>query len=141
MKKLLVLFSILLSTAAGAQLRFSCRFTMVDQASGRTVSTGTGYVQDDCYRLETDGLKIYCNGKDRWIYAPESDELVIEKNDVSFLKEIAVNRKSDGTAVVGYGNYTITLTDIRETETPWPGVFFIIDPDSFGDDTVITDLR
>lgn len=142
MRRLLFLcLSVLLCSAACAQTRFSCRFTMVSKASGETVSSGTGYVQDDCYRLETDWMQIYCNGKDRWIYSPGSDELVIEKNDVSFLKDIAVSRKSGGTAVVDYGTYTITLTGIKEAETPWPGTFFIIDPESFGDDTIITDLR
>ena len=140
-RSILLLTTILLCAAAGAQQRFSCRFTMVDNLSGKTLSSGTGYVQDDCYRLDTDWLKIYCNGKDRWIYSPQSDELVIEKNDVSFLKEIAVSRKADGTAVVHYDVYTITLTDIKEETAPWPGVFFLIDPESFGEDTIITDLR
>ncbi|MBR1539161.1 MAG: hypothetical protein IJ636_06610, partial [Bacteroidales bacterium] len=87
MKRVFFLFAILLCTAAGAQTRFSCNFQMVDNASGKTVAEGTGYVQDDCYRLETDWLQVWCNGKDRWIYSSASDELVIEKNDVSFLKD------------------------------------------------------
>ena len=43
--------------------------------------------------------------------------------------------------MVKYGDYTITLTDIQEKDAPWSGTFFIIDPELFGDDTIITDLR
>ena len=141
MKRFFFLLTLLLCTAAGAQQRFSCQFTMVDDKTGQTVATGKGYVQDECYRLETDWLQVWCNGKDRWIWSPASDELVIERNDVSFLKDISVSKSVDGTAVVTYERYTITLTGIKEAADPWPATFFIIDPDSFGDDTIITDLR
>ena len=141
MKRLILLFSVLLCTLVGAQERFSCTFKMVDNRTGKEVAAGTGYVQGDCYRLETDWMKVWCNGHDRWIYSPKSDELVIEQNDVSFLKEITVNRKADGTAVVAYDKYTITIKDIREQAEPWSGTFFIIDPELFGEDTIITDLR
>ena len=141
MKHTLILLAVLLSTVAGAQQRFSCHFTMVDNATGKTVAAGTGYVQDDCYRIETDWMQVWCNGKDRWIFSPGSDELVIEKNDVSFLNEISVNRTTGGKAEVKYENYTITLTDIKDVAEPWSGTFFIIDPERFGDDTIITDLR
>ena len=141
MKRVILLLSIVLCTAAGAQQRFSCHFKMVENGSGKTVAEGEGYVQDECYRLETDWMKVYCNGKDRWIYSPGSDELVVENNDVSFLSEITVSKSADGTAVVAYDNYTITLTRIKEAAEPWSATFFIIDPESFGDDTIITDLR
>ena len=140
-RTVLFAFLLLVTTFAGAQQRFSCRFTMTDTESGKEIISGMGYVQDDCYRLEAEALKVYCNGKDRWIYSPGSDELVIEKNDVSFLQEIKVTRTADGTAVVAYDKFTITLTGIKEAADPWPATFFIIDPDSFGDDTIITDLR
>ena len=141
MKRVILLLSILLCTVAGAQQRFSCSFKMVDNVSGKTVAEGKGYVQDECYRLETDWMQVWCNGKDRWIYSPNSDELVIERNDVSFLKDIAVSKAADGTALVTYDTYTITLTGIKEAAEPWSGTFFIIDPELFGDDTIITDLR
>ena len=141
MKRVILLLSILLCAAAGAQQRFSCHFKMVDTASGGTVAAGKGYVQGECYRLETDWMQVYCNGKDRWVYSPGSDELVIEHNDVSFLKDISVTRSADGSAVVLYDTYTITLTGIEEVAEPWPATFFIIDPESFGADTIITDLR
>lgn len=137
----LLLLTILLCTAAGAQQRFSCDFKMVDNASGKTIAAGTGYVQDDCYRIETDWVQVWCNGKDRWIFSPGSDELVIETNDVSFLKDITINRAEGDKAEVKYGDYTISLTKIREVAEPWSGTFFIIDPDRFGENTIITDLR
>ena len=141
MKRVILLLTILLCTAAGAQQRFSCQFTMVDNTTGKTVAEGKGYVQDESYRLETDWMQVYCNGKDRWIYSPGSDEMVIENNDVSFLKEIKVSKAADRTAVVLYDTYTITLTDIQEKPEAWSATFFIIDPAIFGDDTIITDLR
>jgi len=141
MKRFFFLLTILLCTTAGAQQRFSCQFSMVDNNTGQTIATGKGYVQDDCYRLETDWLQVWCNGKDRWIWSSRSDELVIEKNDVSFLKDISVDRLSAGKAVVKYETYTITLSDVQEKAEPWSGTFFIIDPELFGDDTIITDLR
>ena len=140
MKKLILLSAVLLCTLAGAQQRFSCNFKMVD-TDGKVIAEGKGYVQNDCYRLETEWMQVWCNGKDRWIWSPRSDELVIEHNDVSFLDEIAVTRQAGGKAVVKYGDYTITLTDIQEKDAPWSGTFFIIDPELFGDDTIITDLR
>ena len=142
MKRIVLLLTLLiLSTFAGAQQRFSCQFTMVDNASGKTVASGTGYVQDDCYRLQTEWMQVWCNGKDRWVFSPGSDELVIEPNDVSFLKDISISKAADGSAVVAYDAYTITLTDIKEVKEPWSATFFIIDPDLFGEDTIITDLR
>ena len=141
MKRVMLLLTILLCTAAGAQQRFSCQFKMVDNTTGKTVAEGKGYVQDESYRLETDWMQVYCNGKDRWIYSPGSDEMVIENNDVSFLKEIKVSKAADRTAVVLYETYTITLTDIQEKPEAWSATFFIIDPAIFGDDTIITDLR
>ena len=141
MKRVILLLTILLCTAAGAQQRFSCQFKMVDNTTGKTVAEGKGYVQDESYRLETDWMQVYCNGKDRWIYSPGSDEMVIENNDVSFLKEIKVSKAADRTAVVLYDTYTITLTDIQEKPEAWSATFFIIDPTIFGDDTIITDLR
>ncbi len=141
MKRVILLLTILLCTAAGAQQRFSCQFKMVDNTTGKTVAEGKGYVQDESYRLETDWMQVYCNGKDRWIYSPGSDEMVIENNDVSFLKEIKVSKAADRTAVVLYDTYTITLTDIQEKSEAWSATFFIIDPAIFGDDTIITDLR
>lgn len=140
-RTVLFAFLLLVTTFAGAQQRFSCRFTMTDTESGKEIISGTGYVQDECYRLEAEALKVYCNGKDRWIYSSGSDELVIETNDVSFLQEIRVTSAADGTAVVAYDKFTITLTGIKEAADPWPATFFIIDPDSFGDNTIITDLR
>ena len=140
-RTLLFAFLLLVTTFAGAQQRFSCRFTMTDTESGKEIISGTGYVQDECYRLEAEALKVYCNGKDRWIYSPGSDEMVIENNDVSFLKEIKVSKAADRTAVVLYETYTITLTDIQEKPEAWSATFFIIDPAIFGDDTIITDLR
>ena len=141
MKRVILLLTILLCTASGAQQRFSCQFKMVDNTTGKTVAEGKGYVQDESYRLETDWMQVYCNGKDRWIYSPGSDEMVIENNDVSFLKEIKVSKAADRTAVVLYETYTITLTDIQEKAEAWSATFFIIDPAIFGDDTIITDLR
>ena len=141
MKRVILLLTILLCTAAGAQQRFSCQFKMVDNTTGKTVAEGKGYVQDESYRLETDWMQVYCNGKGRWIYSPGSDEMVIENNDVSFLKEIKVSKAADRTAVVLYETYTITLTDIQEKSEAWSATFFIIDPAIFGDDTIITDLR
>ena len=125
----------------GSDSGVPCQFAMVDNNTGQTIATGTGYVQDDCYRLETDWLQVWCNGKDRWIWSSRSDELVIEKNDVSFLRDISIDRLSAGKAVVKYETYTITLTDVQEKTEPWSGTFFIIDPELFGDDTIITDLR
>ena len=141
MKRLILLLTILVCTVAGAQQRFSCKFKMVETASGREIASGTGYVQGDCYRLETDWMQVYCNGKDRWIYSPGSDELVIESNDVSFLKDISIDKAEGSKAVVTYDAYTINLTDIKQVAEPWSATFFIIDPESFGDDTIITDLR
>lgn len=141
-KRLSIMALLLACTfAAGAQQRFSCDFKMTDNESGNVVFYGKAYVQDSCYRLETQAGEVCCNGTDRWIYTSSSDELVIQKNDVSFLNDIKVNKSADGTAVVVYSNFTITMTGITNASKPWPAEFFFIDPDSFGMDTIVTDLR
>ena len=66
---------------------------------------------------------------------------MIEQNDVSFLKDISINKAVGDKAVIDYENYTITLTEMKTQKEPWSGTFFIIDPELFGDDTIITDLR
>ena len=140
MKRLFVLIMLLTSTLGLAQTRFSCRFTMTDD-SGNIVSSGTAFVQDDCYRLDTPSMKVWCNGKDRWIFSPSSDELLIQPDDVSFLKDISVSRSSGDKATVKWQGCTIELTEIKEVSEAWPASWFIIDPELFGTDTIITDLR
>lgn len=140
MKRLIVFAMLLTSTLAFAQHRFSCRFVATDE-EGKPVLSGTAYVQDDCYRLEMPSMKVWSNGKDRWTYSVNSDELLIQADDMSFLKDIDVSRSSGDSATVKWENYTIELKEIKQVEEPWSAVFFIIDPDVIGDDTIITDLR
>lgn len=128
-------------TPAGVPERFSCRFKMVDNVSSKVIAEGVGYVQGESYKLETPQMQIWCNGIDRWVYSPVSDELVIQKNDVSFLKDIKVSKASGGKAKVAYDTYSIEIEDISVRTEPWSATFFIIDPEVFGLDTVITDLR
>ena len=133
-------FSALAQTRSAVPERFSCKFKMTDEA-GKLVASGEAFVQGDCYRLETDNLKVWCNGSDRWIYTPVSDELVIQDNDVSFLKQISVSITPAGKAKVAYQNYSIEIENLVERAEPWSATDFIIDPDTFGIDTIITDLR
>ncbi|MCR5709390.1 MAG: hypothetical protein K6G79_02785 [Bacteroidales bacterium] len=128
-------------TPAGVPERFSCRFKMVDNNSSKVLAEGTGYVQGDCYRLETPQMQIWCNGIDRWIYSPVSDELVIQKNDVSFLKDVSISKASGGKAKVVYDTYSIEIESLEARTEAWSATFFIIDPEVFGLDTIITDLR
>lgn len=132
----------LLALTSGAQERFSCHFILRDTLSRNIVAEGDGFVQGDCYRLETAAGILYCNGVSRWIYNSESDELVIQDNDISFMSDIDLDSISASrTSVVSYGQFVVEIKDMKRIADPWPGSFFIIDPDSFGPDTIITDLR
>lgn len=141
MRALITLILLSICSVAGAQTRFTCQFRVVEDASGQEVVSGKAFVQDSCYRFESPGGALYCNGKDRWIYYSESQELVIQKNDLSMLDGIDLNDIKGDNFTVDYSGLKIYLSKIEKVDQAWPATFFIIDPESFGPDTVITDLR
>lgn len=59
---------------------FEYRYEVND---GKTKLTGSGTVemQDDCYRVEGNGLEIFCDGSSKWTVDRESKEVVIESSD------------------------------------------------------------
>ncbi len=130
-----------LSTVCMAQNRFSCNFKVTVASSGELVVSGKAFVQDSCYRFESPGGALYCNGKDRWLHDVANHELVIQKNDLSMIAGIDLSLLKDESCTFDYSSFKIELSAIKPAIKPWPAEFFIIDPDSFDADTIITDLR
>ena len=142
MKRLLLAAVLLIvRTLAGAQHRFSCNFTITEKESGKEVSSGVAYVQDSCYRCDTEFGALYCDGTNRWIYSSASNELVIQKNDLSMFEGFDPGSIRGSACEYEYSGFLVSLTNIKKVAEPWSATFFIIDPESFDDDTVITDLR
>lgn len=140
MKRLFILL-LFVSTLAGAQQRFSCDFTVVDSALGTVVVSGNAFVQGSSYRCETDGGVMYCNGTDRWIYNAKTNELVIQPSDISMFSNFDINKVKGTSYTYEYDKYKVVLTKIVKVTEPWSATFFIIDPELFDVDTIITDLR
>lgn len=142
MKRLFLVVSFLaLVSFCGAQTRFTCSFTVVESTSGELVVSGKAFVQDSCYKCETPGGALYCNGRDRWIHDVANNELVIQKNDLSMLAGMDFSGLKGNSCTLEQAGFKISLRDIQPVQEAWPATFFIIDPESFGDDTIITDLR
>ena len=130
-------------TVASAQdvTRFTCSFVMTYSETGETLARGTAYVQGDCYRCDTSDGAMYCDGTDRWIYSSASDELVIQKNDLSMFADLDLGKIKGSSYTYKYGSFTVSLSSIKPVSAPWSATFFIPDPDSFSLDTIVTDLR
>ena len=141
MRKHIAILFFLVCTLSMAQTRFTCSFTVVESTSGELVVSGKAFVQDSCYKCETPGGALYCNGRDRWIHDVANNELVIQKNDLSMLAGLDLSGLKGNSCTLEQAGFKISLRDIKPVQEAWPATFFIIDPESFGDDTIITDLR
>ena len=142
MKRIFLIVSFLaLCVLCGAQTRFTCNFKVTVADSGELVVSGKAFVQDSCYRFESPGGVLYCNGRDRWLHDVANQELVIQKNDLSMLAGMDLGALKGESCTFDYSTFKIELSNIRPVSAPWPSEFFIIDPTSFGDETIITDLR
>lgn len=142
MKRLLFIALILMSSlTAGAQC-FSCRFKLSDKESGLVLAEGLAYVQGACYRFETEEGLLLCDGKTRWLYSDESDELVIENNVTPVISdEELLSVQESRTYETFYGRYRINLTEIKKENRDWEASFFIAGGNLIGNDTIVTDLR
>lgn len=141
MRKYIAILFLLVCTLSMAQTRFTCSFTVVESTLGELVVSGKAFVQDSCYKCETPGGALYCNGCDRWIHDVANNELVIQKNDLSMLAGLDLGGLKGDSCTLEQAGFKISLRDIQPVQEAWPATFFIIDPESFGDDTIITDLR
>lgn len=63
--------------AASSEISFSYTYSA---SSGKVSMSGQGEVllHGDAYRLEVDGLEVYCDGKDRWTLDKKAREVVVE---------------------------------------------------------------
>ena len=139
---LILSFALSFSALAEDIVRFTCTFKMTFTETGETLASGTAYVQGDCYRCETPDGAMYCDGKNRWIYSSATDELVIQKNDLSMFKDLDLSKiKGSSSYAYEYGSFTVSLSAVKPVSDPWSATFFIPDPESFSLDTIVTDLR
>lgn len=135
----------------------SYSMSAVDGA-GKQVAESVGSVDvfEMCYRLTSDEIVIASNGIDRWLYSPKTQELVITKSDsgstnpmdnpLLFLNSSKVIMNGDGSAVIRYPakdgvTYIIYVSKIIPPAAPFATSHFIIDPDTLGDEVIVTDLR
>ena len=63
--------------AASSEISFSYTYSA---SSGKVSMSGQGEVllHGGAYRLEVDGLEVYCDGKDRWTLDRKAREVVVE---------------------------------------------------------------
>lgn len=125
---------------------------------GRTIMKQAGVVEirNTSYKVSSEDMQIYCNGVDRWLFSPKTEELVIMNNDMSsdnpmdnplvFLSSSKVKKNSDGTSAITYKGsdsvtFVITILKIGKSIAEWPADYFTFDTDSIGDNVIVTDLR
>ena len=130
---------------------------VIDNQDGKTVSSQNGilFYQDGLYKLESDNLCIYCDGKSRWIYSVASEEVVIMKNDYNssspadnplmLLADSKVRDNGDGSYRIVYSDdndflYTVKISSVKKSENH-SSSFFVLNENSLGDDVIVTDLR
>jgi len=123
------------------ELRVVCSFKIVNDEQGTVIMEGKAFIQGDCYRCETAAGTLYCDGKSRWIYNPDSDELVIQKNDISMFDDIDFSSLEKGSCNYKYQGMTISISGVQKMTEPWPKDFFIMNPELISADTIVTDLR
>lgn len=155
MKRLLTLILTCLCFAAGAQNEalirslaaegsLTCKFTMTTDGVAGSGIKGTAWIQDNSYRIESDTFQMMCNGKTRWMYNTASDELVIEKNNLSVLDN-PVEKLADGSYRMTVRNagstFHITVYEVKQQKEKYPFEYFMMDPDKISLDTIVTDLR
>lgn len=174
MKKLSVIFSlvILFSISRVAAQDYSSLLKNISDAGSIRVEyaiegtndkgiqfideVGTVEIQDSCYRVHLKSMEIYCNGTDRWLFSPISEELVIMKNDMKssnpmdnplmFLTSSEVRQGSNGSTTIDYkgkdgSSFKITILKAEKVEAAWEGTYFVLDTNSLSDNVIITDLR
>lgn len=106
-KQLMVIAGLLLSSAAwgqkispkemaenmksalskGESVEFTFSFMSKDPA-GKTIAEeeGTFIAQGDCFRMNTDALEIFCDGKAKWLYDKTNEEITIFPHDPSTIE-------------------------------------------------------
>jgi len=143
MKRLhLIFFLFLLATSVFAEdLRFTCKFRVEDEQNGTLVVQGTAFVQGECYRCETQNGMMCSDGHSRWIFYSETDELLIQQNDISMFDGVELSAISSGMVCYSFKNFKVSLSDIKMVKESWPESFFVMDSESMGEETIVTDLR
>lgn len=142
MKRFFTLAFLLSATLLGAQNRFTCKFELYNVKTGgeKALICGTAYIQDLCYRLESEDGFVRGNGTDRWIYYSGTEELVIQKDDPSIFSKITLTKAEQGSAVVTYADFKAKLSKITEMEAK-PESFFVVGESELGKNVIVTDLR
>lgn len=91
--------------AASSEISFSYTYSA---SSGKVSMSGRGEVllHGDAYRLEVDGLEVYCDGKDRWTLDRKAREVVVEQvapgdADLSANPALLLSRAADFFSLAG----------------------------------------
>ena len=116
--------------------------------TGKCVATqkGVAYVQGDCYRIESDELKVYCNGESMWMYTPDTEELVISANEtLPLLGATDARRRQDGTITASYAandmTFKVEISGIKSLKEKFPADYFVLDESAVSENVIVTDLR
>ena len=86
-------------------------------------------LQGDCYYVEGNGMKVYCNGGTRWTVDTKSKEVYVE--DAGGIAEVLLYRDSVT---------NLKLSDIRYSE-PEDTAAFEFDTSALDSGWIVTDLR
>lgn len=71
-------FTSFMATAAESRIEFTYSFV-----SGALQGSGNAVVQDDCFLVNGNGLKIACDGRTLWTIDSKAREAVVESLDIS----------------------------------------------------------
>ena len=108
-----------LSSPDGRQL--DCRFSYVIPGSVPLTGSGSVWMSGDCFRVETNGILVLCDGVSRWTVDEEAGEVYVESaedirnfldNPSLLLRELESVRYSGGnlSGIYLYDDKTVELT-------------------------------
>ena len=144
----------LLKKIEGKRVTFSYSLTTADKVPVK--HSGTAVIEGACYRIEDNGMEMWCNGKARWtidkqakevyIEAPgdESELLVSPAKLLSNVKNLVTGSTSASGQYTGEGpgkGATFVLTSITASEPRGDIEEFTFKTSSLKAPWVITDLR
>lgn len=109
-----------------ARIGYSCT---IDNGTPVRLS-GIILLQGNCYYAEGNGLKIYCNGPNRWTVDEEEKEVYIENSDG--IREVLQYRDS---------LTDFSISELRYLDWSEDLSAFVFDTAKLSPDWIVTDLR
>ena len=92
--------------------RITCAYTYETSGSVKVKTAGEAVLQGSCYRIDVNGMRLYCDGETLWTVDPSTREVYIEKAEkVDFIREFLANSRD-----VTYGQNTVKGTFVDPSD-------------------------